>query len=74
MTKKRNMAYWDSMKNESEQFISTILSYVETDKKLELDEDDRMELSKGVLEHLLEMLKGKGIDTDAAFPYVNENY
>lgn len=70
--KKRNMAYWDEIDNVSEEFVREFAKYAQPE--LELDDDDVLEIGKTVTEKVLEELKDHGIDTDKAYPYVDENY
>jgi len=72
LDKKANMAYWDEIDNTSEEFVTTFLSHSATSEQL--DEDEVLEIGKEVTEFMLSKLKEYGIDTDKAYPYVDENY
>ena len=72
--KKRNMEYWDDMEEECRKLLDTILfDYANTDTS-QIDEDARIDISKSILETIMQKCGEYGIDTDDAFPYVEENY
>lgn len=70
--KKANMAYWDEIDDLSEEYVRSLCKYAVTN----IDVDDvALEIGKSVTEHVLEKLKELlDVNTDEAFPYVNENY
>ncbi len=70
--KKANMAYWDEIDNTSEEFVTAFLSHSVTSEQL--DEDEVLEIGKEVTEFMLSKLREYGINTDTAYPYVDENY
>lgn len=72
LDKKANMAYWDEIDNTSEEFVTAFLSHSATSEQL--DEDKVLEIGKEVTEFMLSKLKEYGVDTDKAYPYVDENY
>ena len=70
--KKRNMEYWDAIDNVSEEFVREFAKYAQPE--LELDDDAIMEIGKAITVKVLEELKDLGVDTEKAYPYVDENY
>ncbi len=74
MKKKNNMAYWDSMEAECSKLLTTLLADYACDTPEELGDDARIDISKSILETVIAKCKEYGIDTDKAFPYVDENY
>ena len=71
--KKSNMLYWDSMEDQCDEFLNNFLTdYALTN--ITLDEDARIDISKAILETIVSKCKEYGINTDEAFPYVDENY
>lgn len=73
MDKKSNMLYWEGMEDQCDEFLNNFL----TDYALTafiLDEDARIDISKAILETIVSKCKEYGINTDEAFPYVDENY
>lgn len=75
MTKKGNMAYWDSIDDLAETFVEQFLACacVNNPKALQYQVDTTT-LGKEVVEFLLGQLQEEGLDTDKLYPYVNENY
>lgn len=73
MDKKSNILYWESMENQCEEFLNNFLTdYALTN--VTLDEDARIDISKAILETIISKCKEHGVNTDEAFPYVDENY
>ena len=73
MDKKSNILYWESMENQCEEFLNNFLAeYALT--AFTLDEDAHIDISKAILETIISKCKEYGVDTDEAFPYVDENY
>lgn len=71
--KKSNMLYWDSMEDQCDEFLNNFLTdYALTN--ITLDEDAHIDISKAILETVISKCKDYGINTDEAFPYVDENY
>ena len=71
--KKNNMIYWDSMKNQCDEFLNNFLAeYALTN--ITLNGDARIDIGKAILETIISKCKDYGINTDEAFPYVDENY
>lgn len=72
--KKRNMEYWDNMEEECREILNTILSNYANADTSQINEDARIDISKSILETIIQKCGEYGIDTDAAFPYVDEDY
>lgn len=72
--KKKNIAYWDDMEDECRKLLDTILSDYASTNVSKIDEDTRIDISKSILETIIQKCGEYGIDTDAAFPYVDEDY
>lgn len=72
--KKRNMEYWDDMEEECRKLLDTILSNYTNANTSQIDEDARIDIGKSILETIIQKCGEYGIDTDDAFPYVDEDY
>lgn len=71
--KKSNMLYWDSMEDHCDEFLNNFLTnYALTN--ITLDEDAHIDISKAILETVISKCKDYGVNTDKAFPYIDENY
>ena len=72
--KKNNMAYWDDMENQCLNLIDNLLmNYAHADTS-NIDEDARIDMSKIILETVINQCKKYDIDIDKAFPYIDVNY
>ena len=72
VNKKSNMAYWDEIDEVSEEFVRNFLSCSVSGNTL--NEDEILDIGKEITEVMLDKLRDYGIDTDKAYPYVDENY
>ena len=69
--KKSNVAYWDDIDNECQQFFDKICQNYTVCKYDMLDEDAKIDISKAVMETIINKCKSYGLDTDKMFPYVD---
>ena len=72
VNKKSNMAYWDEIDEVAEEFVRNFLSCSVSGNTL--NEDEILDIGKEITEVMLDKLRDYGIDTDKAYPYVDENY
>lgn len=72
--KKRNMEYWDNMEEECRKLLDTILSNYTNANTSQINEDASIDISKSILETIIQKCGEYGIDTDDAFTYIDENY
>lgn len=74
MSKKGNMAYWDSIDELAEDYVRELLAYSQSPLKVDEDEDEDdvfMDVSKEITELAVRLLEER---FGADFPYVDENY
>lgn len=72
--KKNNMAYWDDMEQQCRNLLDNLLTnyaYADTSK---LDEDARIDISKVILDTVINQCKKYDIDTNKAFPFIDTDY
>lgn len=67
-TKKGNMAYWDDIDSEAEEYIRNLAALSED--PIDLDDDEIIEIGKEITDIAINVLKHYG----ARYPYVDENY
>lgn len=72
--KKNNMAYWDDMENECRNLLDNLLANYSNVDTSNIDEDARVDISKVILETVINQCKKYDIDTDVAFPYIDSVY
>lgn len=68
------MAYWDDMKQQCRNLLDNLLTnyaYADTSK---LDEDARIDISKVILDTVINQCKKYNIDTNTAFPFIDTDY
>ena len=68
------MEYWDDMEEECRKLLDTILSDYTNTNTSQINEDTRIDISKSILETIMQKCGEYGIDTDDTFPYVDEDY
>lgn len=72
--KKNNVMYWDDMEEQCRKLVNNLLdNYAYTDTTC-VDEDARIDMSKIVLESIIDQCKKHGVDTDKAFPFIDCDY
>lgn len=67
--KKANTEYWDEMENICQDAVEKIVG-----KTVNLNDDAKINISKTVLETVINKCKEYGIDTEVAFPFIDEDY
>lgn len=72
--KKSNMAYWDDIDDACQQFFDKMCSDYAMCKCNTLDEDSKIDISKAIMETIIDKCKSHGLDTDKMFPYVDCDY
>lgn len=67
--KKANTEYWDEMEQACQDTVERIINDI-----FKLNEDAKIDISKAVLETIINKCKEYGIDTEVAFPFIDEDY
>ena len=74
LSKKGNMAYWDSIDELAEEYVRQLLEFNTSVLKVDTDEDEDdvfIDISKEITELAIKLLEER---FGAYFPYVDENY
>lgn len=72
--KKNNMAYWDDMEQQCRKLLDNLLTNYAYADTSTLDEDARIDISKVILETVINQCKKYDIDTNTAFPFIDTDY
>lgn len=67
--KKSNIEYWDKMEQACQDTVERIVNDI-----FKLNEDAKIDISKAVLDTIINKCKEYGINTDVAFPFIDEDY
>lgn len=72
--KKHNVEYWDDMEQQCRNLLDNLLTnYAYADTSM-IDEDAHIDISKVLLETVIEQCKKYNVDTNKAFPFINTDY